>query len=536
MINNLEAIRARADIVEVIGSFVPLKQQGRNFVVCCPFHGEKTPSLVVNDSRNLWHCFGCGAGGDIFKFVSEFEKCDFTTAVEKVAALCGGEVEKSRENGELKGVFEFYEALNEWFKSNLRQNKALQEYLFKRGLQKEDFKSFNIGFCPPNNEVLAWLKKKNYTALAQKLGVLKKSFCLFAGRITFAFLQENKIIGFSGRVTPDFKPYSDFVPPKYINSSESAVFKKSEFLYNFTQERKNIATLGECFVCEGFFDAIALSKLGVKGAVATCGTAFSEGHLKKFARLNARLNFVFDNDTAGFEAARKAGNLAYNAGFFDARVGVFKREFRRKKDAGEILKEFAGVKVERKLDANKLYDFYSVFEFVARRELKLAKNTREAQNALNAAKQRLANCKEELFRAQFEKELEAVFAVKPNTPPLTAAKNLSKPNLVLTKMVKSLLNLPRENLKSILEFYSFAFCGSFAASLSEFVKTGELDKKLRALELDARVGVVFDESLAALLRFFYCKWCEEQIALASAKKDFDLVVSLSQKLERANGD
>ncbi len=103
-------------------------------------------------------------------------------------------------------------------------------------------------------------------------------------------------------------------------------------------------------------------------------------------------------------------------------------------------------------------------------------------------------------------------------------------------MVKSLLNLPRENLKSILEFYSFAFCGAFSSSLSEFVKTGELDERLRALELDARVGVVFDESLAALLRFFYCKWCEEQIAKASVKKDFDLVVSLSQKLERANGN
>ncbi len=320
----------------MIGSFVPLKQQGRNFVACCPFHGEKTPSLVVNDSRNLWHCFGCGAGGDIFKFVSEFEKCDFTTAVEKVAALCGSEVVKSRENGELKGVFEFYEALNEFFKASLRKNEVLQEYLFKRGLQKEDFESFNIGFCPSNNEVLAWLKKKNFTALAEKLGVLKKGFCLFAGRITFAFLQENKIIGFSGRVTPDFKPHGDFVPPKYINSSESAVFKKSEFLYNFTHERKNIATLGECFVCEGFFDAIALSKLGVKGAVATCGTAFSEGHLKKFARLNARLNFVFDNDTAGFEAARKAGILAYNAGFLTPALVFLNASLEGKRTQGKF--------------------------------------------------------------------------------------------------------------------------------------------------------------------------------------------------------
>lgn len=537
MIENLQEIKARADIIEIIGAFVPVKKFGRNYKCVCPFHDEKTPSLAINEQRGLWHCFGCGAGGDVFKFVADLTKCDFAAAVDKVAQMSGIAVTQSaNSNPALRGAAEFYAEFNEWLNSNLAGRADLKEYLFGRGLDEADLAGFNIGYCPDNTTTLAWLNFKNARELAERLGVVKNGFCLFSERITFAFVQDTKIVGFSGRTTPNFKPRGDFVAPKYINSAESSLFHKSDFLYNFTNARRAISDSGECFVCEGFFDAIALNKLGIKNAVATCGTAFGVGHLKKFARLPARLNFVFDNDQAGFEAARRASITALEAGFYDVRVGIFKPEFKKKKDAGDILQGYAGVKNRPALEAAGIYDFFDGFEYIARRELKMAKNTREAQAALNAAKSRAAACGEELFRAQFEREIADVFGV---TPAQTAQKTAPRPsnsNLAFLKMIKGLVeNFPKESLEIVAKTCTFGFCAAFANDLSDYERTGELSQQLNALCLDERVESPKGESLAELLKFFYCAWCDEQIAAAIARADFAAVVEFSEKRTAVSG-
>ena len=537
MIENLNEIKSRADIVEIIGAFVPVKKFGRSYKCVCPFHDEKTPSLAINEQRGLWHCFGCGAGGDVIKFVADFTKCDFTEAVSKVAQMSGIAVSESKNaSGALRGATEFYFEFAEWLNSNLASRADLKEYLFRRGLDEADLAGFNIGFCPDNATTLAWLNFKNSRELAERLGVVKNGFCLFSERITFAFVQDTKIVGFSGRVTPNFKQRGDFIAPKYINSSESTLFHKADFLYNFSNARRAITDSGECFVCEGFFDAIALNKLGIKNAIATCGTAFGAGHLKKFARLNARLNFVFDNDEAGFEAARRASITALEAGFYDVRVGIFKREFRSKKDAGDILKAYAGIKATPALEAGAIYDFYSGFEYIARRELKTAKNTREAQNALNAAKTRAAQCGEELFRDEFERTIPAVFGVTPAETAKKSAPKMPNSNLAFLKMIKGLVeNFPKQSLAVVANYYTFAFCATFAGDLAAYERTGELTAQISALCLDERVEAPSGDTLAELLRFFYCAWCDEQIAAAIARADFAAVVEFSEKRARAGG-
>lgn len=306
----------RLDIVEVIDRRVKLKKSGRNYMACCPFHDEKTPSFSVNQEKQFYHCFGCGAGGNMISFLMDYERFDFPHCIETLADMAGLEVPREagafEEPPQLKrNIYTLLEKAALYFQQQLKQhpNKASPiDYLKQRGLTGEISRDFGIGYAPPgwDNLLQALGTSDNDKQLLIDGGMLivkpedNKCYDRFRDRIMFPIHDSRgRVIAFGGRVMGDDKP-------KYLNSPETAVFHKGRELYGLYQAKKNNRQLRQLLVVEGYMDVVALAQNGINWAVATLGTATSTEHLKRIFRHCPEVIFCFDGDNAGRKAARRA--------------------------------------------------------------------------------------------------------------------------------------------------------------------------------------------------------------------------------------
>ncbi|ARN74290.1 DNA primase [Oceanicoccus sagamiensis] len=306
----------RLDIVEVIDRRVSLKKSGRNFTACCPFHEEKTPSFSVNQEKQFYYCFGCGAGGNALGFIMDYERMDFPRAVEVLADTAGLEVPREasafqEEPQQKKNIYTMLEKCADFYREQLKRNPQKQravDYLRGRGLSGEIARDFDIGYAPPGWDNL--LKHLGLNQEDKQLlidgGMLiekeedNKLYDRFRDRIIFP-IRDNRgrIIAFGGRVLGDDKP-------KYLNSPETPVFHKSKELYGLYQSRKANRKLERLLIVEGYMDVVALAQHGVTWAAATLGTATSTEHLKRVFRQCPEVVFCFDGDEAGRKAAKRA--------------------------------------------------------------------------------------------------------------------------------------------------------------------------------------------------------------------------------------
>jgi DNA primase len=306
----------RLDIVEVIDRRVSLKKSGRNFTACCPFHEEKTPSFSVNQEKQFYYCFGCGAGGNALGFIMDYERMDFPRAVEVLADAAGLEVPREaavfqEEPQKKTNIYTILEKAADYFRQQLKehpQKLTAVDYLKKRGLSGEIARDFDIGYAPPGWDNL--LKALGQTDENRQLlidgGMLiekeeeNKLYDRFRDRIIFP-IRDNRgrIIAFGGRVLGDDKP-------KYLNSPETPVFHKSKELYGLYQSRKANRQLHRLLIVEGYMDVVALAQHGINWAAATLGTATSTEHLKRVFRQCPEVIFCFDGDEAGRKAAVRA--------------------------------------------------------------------------------------------------------------------------------------------------------------------------------------------------------------------------------------
>ncbi|MEE9492720.1 MAG: DNA primase [Gammaproteobacteria bacterium] len=309
----------RVDIVDIIDSRVALKKAGQNFTACCPFHNEKTPSFTVSQSKQFYHCFGCGANGSAIGFLMEYEHLSFPESIEELASIVGLEV--PRETGQhsfvskegsapAPGLLEILSQASRYYQDQLRhhpQAKTAIDYLKKRGLSGEIAARFGIGFAPPGWENLASLLRGDADRLkgAEELGLLidrddGSRYDRFRDRIMFPITdRRGRVIGFGGRVMGDEKP-------KYMNSPESVLFHKGKELYGLFEARKAERNLGNLLVVEGYMDVVALAQSGINNAIATLGTATTAEHLERIFRIVPEVFFCFDGDAAGRKAAWKA--------------------------------------------------------------------------------------------------------------------------------------------------------------------------------------------------------------------------------------
>jgi DNA primase len=323
----IEQVRSRADIVEVIGAHVRLRKAGRNFVGLCPFHGEKTPSFTVNREKGFFHCFGCGAGGTVFNFLMRMDGATFPEAVRTLANRYGITIaEETRRDpramAEREAMLRAAEVASEFFTHVLWEEKAgapAREYLKKRGIDTDTTKAFKLGFAPAGSSLAAALGKRGLMEAGARIGVIKASGSgaadMFWGRLMFPIHDAaGRVIAFGGRVL-------DERLPKYINSPESPLYSKARNLYGLAQARSAIAKADRAIVVEGYIDAIALAQEGFKETVASLGTALTVDQLRLLGRYTRNVFACFDGDKAGHSASLRAVRTFLEAGLLGR--GIF---------------------------------------------------------------------------------------------------------------------------------------------------------------------------------------------------------------------
>ena len=306
----IQTLLARTDIVGVVDRFVPLKKAGANYVACCPFHSEKTPSFTVSPTKQFYHCFGCGAHGTAVGFLMEYGGKSFPDAIEELARDAGLEVPRSapaddgrREQAEdLAGVL--LQAAR-FYRASLKESGRAIDYLKNRGLTGEVAARFGIGYAPDEWQPLArafgdYQAKALETSGLVIVGDAGKRYDRFRDRVMFPIHDASgRVVGFGGRVLGDGEP-------KYLNSPETPLFSKGRELYGLFQARPAVRTAGKVIVVEGYMDVVALAQHGVEYAVATLGTATTPFHAQKLFRMTDVVVFCFDGDEAGRRAAWRA--------------------------------------------------------------------------------------------------------------------------------------------------------------------------------------------------------------------------------------
>ncbi|GIO23110.1 DNA primase [Oceanobacillus sp. J11TS1] len=321
----IEEVKKSNDIVDVIGEYMQLKKQGKNYFGLCPFHGENTPSFSVTQEKQIFHCFGCGKGGNVFSFLMEMENFTFYEALKHLADRSGIELpttsikKESSLSEETEQMLSAYEWLTKLYHHLIKYQKDGKdglEYLKSRGITKETLEEFQIGYAPNKRDFTAkFLTQKGFSKpLLLKSGILagndnNEVIDRFRGRIIFPIRNAlGRTVGFGGRALPDDNG------PKYLNSSEGELFQKSKLLYNFDLAKRHIRKENEAILMEGYMDVISAYQAGVKNVVATLGTAITETQAKLLNRYVQTVVICFDGDSAGIEAAYKAALLLKSVG------------------------------------------------------------------------------------------------------------------------------------------------------------------------------------------------------------------------------
>ena len=340
MSSPIEEIKQRLDLADLIGEYVKLSPAGGNLKARCPFHNEKTPSLMVSPEKQIWHCFGCGAGGDVIGFLMRYENIEFIEALKILAEKAGIDFHRQGTSDQ-KQYARFYEinaAAKDFFKLQLAASDFAKTYLKERGLKPETIEEFELGFAPDGRDVLvSHLAKRGYSINdIEKAGVIIKSdrgtyYDRFRKRIMFPIYNHfGKVIGFTGRIMPSD---NDAALAKYVNSPETPIFNKSKVLYGLHKTKNQIRESSQAFLVEGQMDFLMCWQAGINNAVATSGTALTSEHLKILKRLAGTLILAFDADEAGQLAAEKTIDMA---GALDFAVNVFGIDDKKLKDPADV--------------------------------------------------------------------------------------------------------------------------------------------------------------------------------------------------------
>jgi DNA primase len=384
----IEQIAAANDIVEVIGSYFPLKRAGTNFKALCPFHQEKTPSFMVSPSRQTFHCFGCGAGGSVFRFVVDYEHVDFPTAVRKLAARAGitvveksggrGAGDEERQRELRQRLLKLHAEAAQWFHENLIKRevgKAAREYLRSRGITVEIAKRWQLGYAPDEWDAFgSWARSRDYdvrdliasglvkvkddsdstgsqrSVSAQRTVHATASYDRFRGRIMFPICNDvGEVIAFSGRLLQDEEGAA-----KYLNSPETALFRKGSVLFGLDKSKRALIEADCAVVCEGQLDLISLFESGITNVVAPQGTAFTEAQARILKRFVNEVVLCFDADAAGQKAAeRSLDALLQN----DLIVGV--AEMPAGEDPDSLVRREGKTAFEKRIaDARDFFDYW----------------------------------------------------------------------------------------------------------------------------------------------------------------------------------
>ncbi|MCX6763009.1 MAG: DNA primase [Candidatus Moranbacteria bacterium] len=392
----IEEIKNRLNIAEVVGEYIRLTKAGSNWKALCPFHNEKSPSFMVSEERGSWHCFGCGKGGDVFSFIMELEGIGFREALEQLAGKAGVELKKNEnwkvtgeDRDDKKELFKILELATKWYEKNLWEGKGKEKilgYLRERGLTDGSIKKFRLGYAPDGwRNILEFLSKKNYkideiakTGLLVEKEAGREYYDRFRDRIMFP-IQDilGRVVGFSARVAPG----GDEKSAKYVNTPHTVLYDKGKILYGLNSAKVEIKKRNEAVLVEGNTDVIASHQAGFIQKIAVSGTALTEEQVKILKRYAENLKMGFDMDTAGQTAARRSIKICLEN---DLNVKII--SLSSGKDAAECLKKNPEVWKKAVENAEGVMEYYFKEAFSRHDPKKPTDKKKIAQELLNVIK------------------------------------------------------------------------------------------------------------------------------------------------------
>ena len=410
MDNQVEEIKQKLNIVDVINRFTPLKKRGRNHIACCPFHGEKTPSFTVSEELQIFKCFGCGKSGDVFTFLQEYERITFPEALTELAAMAGITLKKSefvdKQDSRKKVLMDLNSQVEKFYQYMLLTHplgKNALNYVLKRGITLDTIKQFGLGYSPENPAIAVnFLTKKGYkisdliaSGTFGQSQYNSRIYDRFQGRLTFPLSDyRGRILGFSGRMLPSTQNQNS---GKYINSPETEIYHKSFNLFGLHLTKDFIRQQNSVIVTEGEFDMISPFQAGIKNIVAIKGTAFTQEQLQLLRRYTDTLILSLDSDFAGSNASRKSIELA-DAMEFDIKVLILGDKY---KDPDEA------IKADPEFFKKCLEEAVSIWDFIIQSQIKINNpdTVKGKKEILNVVLPFLTKIKNSVIRSDYLKKL-----------------------------------------------------------------------------------------------------------------------------------
>ena len=519
--DSIEALRARLDIVDVVGSYVELKKAGANFKAPCPFHDEKTASFVVSPTKQIYHCFGCGVGGDSIKFVMEYEKLNYPEALEKLASTYNFTLGYT-DNKHNKQRSNLLPKIDEWYQTLLSSNQTALAYLRDRGVYESSIEKFGIGYAPDSNATINYIKSQAFSMVeAVEVGIVGfdggRNFSRFIERITFPIHSSNgTVVGFGGRTITGHQA-------KYVNSPETPYFNKSRLLYAYHHARQDIYKQKSIIITEGYLDVIMLHQAGFTNAVATLGTALTQEHLPLLRKGEPKVVMAYDGDKAGRNAALKASKLLSSAGF-DGGVTVFEGGM----DPADMVQKGEVETLSKMFRSPKPFIEFVLDEILASYNLRDPKAKEACMQEGIGYLKTLSGLLQEEYKTYLASRLGGL-GVSPSLVKLTHQTNTNQQTYAVQKnqyrdmwelsLIKTILEKPRfidQVLdvidSSILRFHSF----EFAQAISGKTDTPEL----MAILVDDTIKALEDEeALQSELIVFLTKYYERELKKVNLQRN-----------------
>ena len=466
MDNSINDIRKANDIVDVISSYIPLTKRGKNYFGVCPFHDDTNPSMSVTRDKQIYKCFSCGASGNVFTFIMDYEHVDFKEALSILAKRAGidfkGSYVKSSPD-KYEKYYKMYDLALKLYQNNINSSlgKDAVEYLEKRSISKEIIKEFKIGLALDRDSLTNILTKKGYSTLEMENYGLGNGYNdLYYSRIMFPlFDTNNRVVGFSGRI------YNSSSSSKYVNTKETPIFKKGEVLYNYYNAKEHCRLKKNVILVEGFMDVIRLYSIGIKNVVALMGTALTKEQINLLKRLSHDIYICLDGDSAGIKANLSIGSDLANAG-----CNVFVINLSDGYDPDEYILKF-GADAYNSLYENALN--YGEYKLLHMRDGLDLSNINDKSEYINSVLSEVSKESDDIKREFILKKISTEFDIDINI-----LKNNLKKQEKYSK-IETLKRKPEKHVK--LDKYTKATYGILYTMMNSYEKTKIYEKKLNYL-------------------------------------------------------
>ncbi len=504
MIDNasIESLKNSIDIVDVIGNFIELRKAGANYKANCPFHGEKTPSFVVSPSKQIYHCFGCGVGGDSIKFVMELEKLSYPEAIEKLASMHNFALTYTQGSSDYSDAKRVLEQIQKWYAQNLDATPNALAYLQSRGVSRSSIERFGIGYVPQGGRVMEFLhasllplpKALDAGIIAQ--GERGEFYARLVERVTFPiFSSSGSVVGFGGRTLGNH-------PAKYINSPQTKLFNKSRLLYGYHLAKESIYKNRRLIVCEGYLDVVMFHQAGFNEAVATLGTALTTEHLPLLRKGDPKIILAYDGDKAGIAAALKASQMLSVAGF-DGGVVLFPDG----QDPADLIAQGESSSVAKLLRESKPLIPFVLEQISSHYNLH---DPRDKESAFGEMKQFLGGLSQ-IIKESYTPIAATLLGVAPAlfgasvTPTQTQERfGEQRDDIAQLSILKTLQERPTL-IPTVLEVVEVGMFGRYAPLFEALLNHQHTHPHLMGLSVDESLQVMSEEELHTTLRNFLIK-------------------------------